>query len=669
MYEKLVFYTRWKKDNPVEWGDWQFLWTTNQFQLKIITETIPEQVMTPHNPCIHWVVEEEFTTIKNNSKSLFVEIPTPYYVPTKSKNFDKITIPETFGVYILIVDHQWMYYTRDDTKTENVARLTLDDLYIENHLNNEEKWFNDHLTPTWETLFNKGEDNLTLLEKRMLVGISNILGEWNTIETYSSKCEWSSSIQSYDNAMISYRMCCHMPQNHRENILFTMLVKSGGWIETWWQLIKLYDQNKENMDKTHLYLLLLKKTHDKYYGSTPSWYNTLPLGRWIKTECIKESELYHREFKLFEDEYFKSLTKYRMNYLFSHILFSNNQATRHIFTQGCLGFFTNLSKIAECEKQDLLYSDFDNDYVPSSSGLIVYPENPQWYVVNVRRVNYRILPNGAYVTIKNGNINSCYNGISKNEYYLMDRDTLLPVSPVRQMNEEIPNQRPDEIAIVGLEDIRLVPGPNQEITFYGVTKSYSYSGAIRIITGKYDISRAVFCDAKVARPPYEENSCEKNWTWCGHNRYIYRWHPIEIGSLDDNNKLVVDERINSPEYFNEFRGSSPPVVWRGFHFFTVHSVAFGENGRKYVHYVVVLDLNSKNKRTIGVTSPFCFEDIQIEYTIGLDIHKGKMLFLYSTRDSTSRSIRVPLTNILENLYFEDEQAETCFKTKIYQDVF
>jgi hypothetical protein len=72
------------------------------------------------------------------------------------------------------------------------------------------------------------------------------------------------------------------------------------------------------------------------------------------------------------------------------------------------------------------------------------------------------------------------------------------------------------------------------------------------------------------------------------------------------------------------------------------------------------------KKVIGVTLPFCFEDIQIEYSIGLDIYKGKVLMLYSTRDSTSRYVRFPIQHVLENMFFLDPHTnKNAFYHRIY----
>jgi hypothetical protein len=269
--------------------------------------------------------------------------------------------------------------------------------------------------------------------------------------------------------------------------------------------------------------------------------------------------------------------------------------------------------------------------------------------------------------MKNGSINSVYNGISKNEYYVADRETFEPQSPVRPMSEDtIPNRNMDEVAIVGLEDVRLVPGD----TFYAITKSFSYAGTIRMIMGTYDWKSTCYRNTVVLRPPYQETSCEKNWVWCGENRFIYKWHPIQIGSVVQD-RLVIDEYLPSPEYFREFRGSSPVVSWKGLSFFSVHTVSFSseENTRIYLHSLVVLDLNSEKHAVVGTTSPFCFERPQIEYNIGLDIYKGYISFLYSTRDSTSRYLRFPLWRMLEMMCFPNKDMETLFKTRIYQDVF
>jgi hypothetical protein len=624
------------------------LWFHTDIRLKIITTDPP--VVCKEAPHIHWVSPPEFEREQQQpgNDSIYLELPSPFHTPVVSKVPGRL--PKGVGVRLAVFDFDWVHWVQ--SRHAQTVLLSPEEMHLENRMSDKKQWAELCVQPSWERLY-QNRAQLHPIQKRVLVGLSRVLGEWRTVEEVSPQCEWPEPIVAYDRALVSYHTSVRLPPPERQ-ALFVECLRKGGpdWIETWWEL----------SDPSVLLQKLVQH-------NPPPWFEGVPVHRWVPRRLTNKTELYHKETMLLK-ALPPSYDRARKNYLFSQVLTLDDPSAHRLFTRECTHSLTRLKAIAGCEVGDLQASADDPDFVPSSAGLMVYPENPRWFLVNVRKVNYRILPNGTYTTLKNGQINPTYNGISKNEFYFMDRETLKPLSPTRPMGEgEVPGKREEELAIVGLEDVRLVPGINQDVQFYCVTKSYSYSDAIRIMTGRYDLERALFCDTRVIHPPYEENACEKNWTWCGHNRFLYKWHPVELGSVDANHRLVVDERLPSPAYFKEFRGSSPAVVWRDLHFFSVHSYTDGENGRKYIHFLVVLDLHSPQHRVVAVSLPFCFEDIQIEYSIGMDIFQGKVLFLYSTRDSTSRYVRFPLYHILDSLHFPDKEAETLFKTRVYQDLF
>jgi hypothetical protein len=660
----IIFYYICRGSTSIDFSHWH----DQRITLKIVVDSLPEEVVNKQTPNIHWMTATEFEGHKttNQDKMIFIELPSLFHVPSFGKDFFR-NISEGCGIMVPVFDFDWVYYIKSDNFLQNIVRISQHDILIENKMTDRETWITNHIQPSWDT-FNKHKDELDIFHKRIFLGLSKVLNEWRVVGELSTQCEWPQAIVEYDKAEVDFYTQLRLPLIERQQYFFQELTKNQYCFETWWSLLEHVDKGGD-VSVVRGRLMMKTLLNEQNPDGSPEWCQDIPLGRWVQKKITDDDALYQREIGILKNLITEEFAPLWGKHLFSRVLRLKNPSSHHKFTQESINFLTKIKNLDGCERGDLLFSREDTDFVPSSSGLMVYPDNPRWYIVNVRKVNYRILTNGAYVTVKNGSINPTYNGISKNEFYFMDRETLKPVSPVRPMNEDIPGLRKDEIAIVGLEDVRLVPGINQDVLFYGVTKSYSYSGAIRIITGKYDIERALFHDTKVIHPPYEENSCEKNWTWCGENRYIYKWNPVEIGSVDANTRLVIDERLPSPSYFREFRGSSPAVIWRGYHFFSVHSVMMGENGRKYVHSIVVMDLLSKEHKLIGTCSPFCFEDVQIEYNIGLDIYKGKMLFLYSTRDSTSKYARIPLSYILEKMVFYRKQSELDFKTKIYQDVF
>ena len=641
------------------------LWFDPHIQLKIVADFELNQVVYKEAPHIQWLTFDEFGQLKRtcSEEKIFLELPSLFHVPSFGVD---VKILKGYGVMVPVFDFDWVYYTKSEKDEQQIMRYSQHQIRIDNKMPNKQEWITKNIRPSWD-LFHQHLNNLDVYQRRMLLGLSKVLGEWRLVGELSPHCDWSNAIVQYDQAEMNFHTSMRLPLNKRQHELFTTLEKSEYWYETWWSLLECVEKGFDTSSiQTRLKLKAILNQHTQ--RDFPEWCDDMPLFRWVHKKIIEEDSMYEKEISLLKNM-LDDFTPFWSRYLFTKVLRLQNPSSHHTFTQECLKFLPRLSDTDGCEKGELLCLNDDVDFAPSSSGLIVYPDNPRWYLVNVRKVNYRILPNGSYITMKQGTFSPTYNGISKNEFYIMDRETLQPVSPVRSMKEDIPGHREEEIAIVGLEDVRLVPGINQDVLFYGVTKSYSYSDAIRIIMGKYDVERCLFHNTRVIHPPYEENACEKNWTWCENNRFIYQWHPVEIGSVDDNNRLVVDERIASPYYFKEFRGSSPAVLWKTYHWFSVHSVGHGANGRKYVHSIVVIDLQSKEHKVIAVSSPFCFEDVQIEYNIGLDIYKGKMVFLYSTRDNTSKYIRLPLCHILEKLFFFNKQDEMEFKTKILQEFF
>lgn len=633
--DQIVFYHVWREGKSEL--NYQ-LWNNPEIRLVIVVDVLP-MIQDPLHIC--WKTVSEFEQQRHNSEhEIYVELPTLWHVPVFGGLLrqEKKHIPRGYGIMLPVFDFGWVYYTQSTNPHPQFLRFlrfSPKDLMLENRMKNETDWNENYVRPSWNGLLSC-LSSLNMIQKRVLLGLSRVLGETNLVKELSPQCGWSEAIIAYD-------------QGNSTNPFPEKL-----WIETWWDMLD---------KKTDPSLFSYYLAHQQEQNNFSDWCIDMPAYRWIRREMTSEDDLFQKEI-LFFGRLPETYSHVRMNYLFSKMLTLDH--SHSFFTKEIAKHVPPMIQYSK-ERGDLFHSKDDPDFVPSSAGMVVYPENPEWCIINVRKVNYRILDTGFYITMKGGKINTIYNGISKNEFYLADRETMRPLSPIRPMREEeIPGRQEQEVAIVGVEDVRLVPNG----LFYGVTKSFSYSDAIRIISGTYDWKSACFRDTCVIRPPYEENNCEKNWVWCGDNRFIYKWHPVEIGSVIQG-RLVIDERLSSPFYFKEFRGSSPAVQWRGFQFFSVHSVCFSQkkNIRTYLHSIVVLDLTSEKHSVIGVTPPFCFEKPQIEYNIGLDIYKGHVLFLYSTRDSTSRYVRVPLWRIVENMYFPDKKKQDVFKTQILQDIF
>jgi hypothetical protein len=627
-----VFYYRLRSDEEVGWGGWKTLW---EFPLWILIgdRKPPEIKMDPSNPRIEW---KKALPPKKENEHRF-ELPSLYHVPFKGSRFHKI--PAALHFTMGIKDHEFFHRQREEEGKEEDYCLHEDEIYLENRRPRKE-WINVVVEPCWREMWKKGE------ESRTFFMYSQIMGEWKTASGLLEKV-FPEEEKRFHRAVVSDHLRCRLSKKERQEMLREELWNCTSISDAWWMLMELYESNPQ-WDRHRLRLEIVRELMTETWRS-PALFSGA--GMWTNDNLL--------------DRYAKILSEFSpvAPWLFSALLRCKNKSIRHrVINERMIFTMPFLTRLEGCEKGDLQYCRENADFVASSSGLVVYPDNPKWYLVNVRRVNYRILPNGSYISIIGGSPTLHYNGITKNEYYFMDRETLQPVSGSFAMKEEIPNRRMEETAIVGVEDVRLV-ARDGNVFFYGVTKEYAYMDAIRIIQGKYDVKRCVMSDTTVIRPPYEENSCEKNWSAFGDRQFIYRWHPIEIGHMDTETKrLVIDEHIDSPPYFEEFRGSSPGIRWRGYYWFTTHSVSYLNGMRKYVHYVVVMDMDQK--KVVAVTTPFGFESLEIEYTVGLDVDNGRILFLYSTRDSTSRYVRVPLLTIVSMFrYLHDKNA---FQARIFQ---
>lgn len=638
--EKMIFYYIWRKDDSTTDKQWRYKWGNVPFHVKIFT-TDQDMIgrVDMHNPRMQWVSHDTLNERRQSSWIEWIELPNLYHIPIRGKRFSELTVKPDEKIRLTVRDHGWIYTTGGDGRY-----IPMDYIFLENQGQ-----------PTWREMCYRGflpDPNESTAEKqRLFCTACREMGEWKRLADVAQNV-WSGEYLKYIMALVRYHTTCRFPKKQRDETLRDELC-SVRWREAWARVMELSREYPE----WDMRVWMIQRMHGLGYDYDDNTFEHLPSGTCVREMSLKIDCVLKDEMRILYNDVF---TRCRFRYMFDNMMKTDDRQTRNDVLNAFLVWIKPLSSLDNAEKGDILYSTDNTDYVASSSSLIPYPDNRLWYVVNVRRVNYRIQENGSYISIVDGKISPHYNGITKNEFYFMDRETLQPISDTCKIREDdLPRRRPEEIAIVGIEDVRLIEY-NDKIMFYGVTKSHSYSDSIRIIWGDYDIEHSAFRNARVLRPPYEENSCEKNWTWCGNGRFIYRWHPIEIGYINSDNKLVIDERIKSPGIFQEFRGSSSGIEWKGYLWFSVHSVHFINGRRKYIHYLVVMDMKSAEKSVVALSEPFYFENIQIEYTIGLDIHAGKIVFLYSTRDATSRYIRLPLMSFLSKLYFFDETRRARF---------
>ena len=295
-------------------------------------------------------------------------------------------------------------------------------------------------------------------------------------------------------------------------------------------------------------------------------------------------------------------------------------------------------------------------YTPSSSSFCSVGDRNY---LNVRYVNYSQTPEGRYHIWDP-------KGALRTQNILMELDASFQQvkSSVMNVNCSRPLVRTD---INGLEDIRLY-SENRQLKFIGT--QCQWTPVSRMVIGDVSVSRSLspgdlyvsnargvgdvsgteFQNITVLEPP-SWTGCEKNWIPLGANKFIYQWHPLQIGA-PENGVLKIVQEWPTPSVFHNLRGSTI------FHPFgphevigVVHSSVEG-SPRHYYHRLVVLDAVSY--KPLRYTPPFVFGRVGIEFCIGMSVvqqhshrmtqEKGNHLrFWYSQHDRDPIWVSVPLS--------------------------
>lgn len=283
-------------------------------------------------------------------------------------------------------------------------------------------------------------------------------------------------------------------------------------------------------------------------------------------------------------------------------------------------------------------------YHPSSTSVLRLGDNKICYFT--RQVNYKIRPDGSYD----------YPGYvdTKSSMHIADEDGKIIREPVEVKFDRTCTlwDNGEDSYIRGVEDLRLfinTHGYDQNKTIYalGTTRQFSYdSGLNTMAICVFNIHEAT---VHSVRPLKRLQECEKNWApIVGTDMCIYSWSPLRLFSFksathQDLPLITVMEQNELPEFFKHFRGSStgvPQYDSRGqvkCYWFVVHIVYY-DTPRTYAHILIKM---SPEYKIIGVTIPFCFDEIRIEYCLGLLLSKYEYKLSYSVNDNCAREITIP----------------------------
>ena len=282
-----------------------------------------------------------------------------------------------------------------------------------------------------------------------------------------------------------------------------------------------------------------------------------------------------------------------------------------------------------------------DNYCASSPSIIEYNNK---LLVNLRYVNYRIQPDGSYMMYDNNTFNHANNVKTKNALIYLDKEYNAVTNPLLFDNTitDIPKL---DVGIKGLEDLRLFTFKDK-VYYTATTREYSYKqDTNRICMGEYDINNLKYLNNKVLYPP-TETTCEKNWIPINHKNekilFIYNWHPLQIGELDDANKLNIKIIHNTPSFFKNYRGSTGLSEYNNQLWCITHGVKYS-TPRKYYHQFVALDKDTY--KPIKYSIPFYFDQYKIEYTVGLLIKDDEVIILFSQNDKDPGILSIKINKL------------------------
>jgi hypothetical protein len=161
-----------------------------------------------------------------------------------------------------------------------------------------------------------------------------------------------------------------------------------------------------------------------------------------------------------------------------------------------------------------------------------------------------------------------------------------------------------------------------------------------MIIGDYDIENSCCRNGKIIEPPTDTH-CEKNWIPImdsnGELRFIYKWHPLQIGKIvygSESTRLEICDTYNtSTVVFGKLRGSScfisDTIEGKEGYVGVVH---FSEelHPRQYFHRLVLLEKNTF--KPLKYTDPFYFNGLGVEFCIGFAKKECDYVFWISNMD-------------------------------------
>lgn len=281
-----------------------------------------------------------------------------------------------------------------------------------------------------------------------------------------------------------------------------------------------------------------------------------------------------------------------------------------------------------------------------SNPCIYYDFEKDCYGLNIRCVNYSILPNGVYKMLDD-------KLITLNKHFLLDKETFLPKK--EQILENIlPEETIDKEKerIQGYEDMRIFNGKK-------TIGSYFINNKIRIVTGNLCTETNVVNINKIWET---ENPVEKNWVYLNDKYLIYSWYPnLVLISLDSGNVQKIDTSAILPSFFRMVKGSTccdkvvdPAGVSDSNEYWVC--LHFNSNTVPRIYYNLVMVFEYSENAGLKIkkySTPFKLEpDGNIEFCLGMIVEKEKNRIIFSaSQNDSSAKVYVCDINSLNFLNF------------------
>ncbi len=300
--------------------------------------------------------------------------------------------------------------------------------------------------------------------------------------------------------------------------------------------------------------------------------------------------------------------------------------SNHNTNKSILSNYKFYSKPLNAMSSPILIPSIAIDGFNSSTPSIVLSNDKTTLYINVRYVNYKINEKGVYenqATI-----------ISKNRLLTVDVNDWTVKSTV-----DLPYDTQHDCLYVGSEDVRLLASePNKLL--YSANRGLK-DGRIVVERGTVQIEPCTNKSILLQKPG--ENCFEKNWTMIDPQNMIYKWHPLTIGQIENDN-FVQTHEITTPRFFQHVRGSTNGIQIGDEIWFIAHTVSY-ETRRYYYHLFIVIDKTTYSIKRY--TRLFTFARKPVEYTLGFVYFEQVNQFMigYSVLDRTTEYMMLDKTKI------------------------